>query len=163
MKNKKTFELPDFFPMNTNNSVVQDSMKTRGQAEDHLNSLKQQAFCLNLMEFFAEFPNAYEIKLSIKYNNYNDYTLNVLINGKKNEGSNTMFAYLNDTIGYLDMEKIVGMNDQHFIVKKDNIHAAWEEWMGEENYQKWKSLDMEDKLREHTKPPDESKQKRQKI
>ena len=118
---------------------------------------------LEFNRIFIKFPNAYELKLSTKYNNYNDYTLNVLINGKKDEGGNTMFVYLNDTIGYLDMEKLVGMNGQYLIVKKDNLHAAWEEWMGEENYQKWKSLDMEDKLREHIKPTGEYKQKKKMI
>jgi len=147
--------------MNANNSVIKDFSKALRQAEDHVDLLRQQFFCLNLMKFFTEFPDVYDLGLFSHTCGYDNYILGPYINGKQEECQTTMFKYFEDTISYLDREQLEGMSG--LIVKKDNIQAAWEKWMGEENYQKWKCLDMEDKLREHTKPLDESKQKRKRI
>jgi len=174
MKNKKTFELPEFFPMGLNRSVRKDLSDAREQFENHAELLEQQAFCLDLIDFFNEFPEVHELKLNCHYEG--DYLLNVVINGKQDGDDTTvfhdddeeyrhdnMFSYFEYNLSDLDKEKLAGRGYKDLIVKKDNIQAAWEEWMGEENYQKWKCLDMEAKLREHTKTSDESKQKRQKI
>ena len=173
MKNKKTFELPEFFPMGTNRSVRKDLSNARRQFEEHVKLLEQQAFCLDLIDFFNEFPEAYELKLNCQYEG--DYFFNIVINNKKEysnaiffnknkeERNDSMFAYFEGNLSDLDKEKLAGRGDRYLIVKKDNIQAAWKEWMGEENYQKWKSLDMEDKLREHIKPTGEYKQKIKRI
>ena len=150
--------------MNTNHSVRKDLVKVREQFECHMKLLEQQAFCLNLMKFFTEFPDALHLELSSESDQEDNYCLDIFINGKEEDCDTTIFKYFEDTISDADMQKLeISWGGVGLRVEKDNIQAACLAWMGEENYQKWKSLDMEDKLREHTKPLDESKQKRQKI
>ena len=62
MKNKQTFELPNYLSPEMNNYEI--FLKKIREIKEHLEILEEQKFCLNLERFFNIYPNIEEITLT---------------------------------------------------------------------------------------------------
>jgi len=143
MKNKQTFELPNYMSSSPNNSV--NFSEKRRKIQEHLEILEDQEFCLSLERFFNHFPDIEELMLTAERDMGN---FNLIASFK---GSGPVIMYNNIEVddfisSNLSTKCLQDLEGWEFTIKKDNIKAAWAEWMGDENYQKWNAQVTEEKL-----------------
>lgn len=166
MINKQTFELPNFLSSNPNNTKY--FFDQQRKILDHLEILEQQEFCLNLKRFFDQFPNIEELTLNADQDLDGVFSLKVLFKKSnqnedlKEDEDHEINDFFYSNINTSGMAKLEGWK-RNFNAQKNDLKSAYINWMGAENYQKWQTQVLEEKLLQQVNIDDNQSQQKRKM
>ena len=152
MATKSLFQLPSYLPMNGS-----PEWQGREAIHEHLNFLQKQSFCLMLKGVFSKYEHIQQINIEEK-----DYMelgpdIMVFIN-EKHDDKSTEAKFILASLKPLDISHLIYLG-VGVSANRNKIEEAWQFWMGEEDWAKWKALDTEGKLLQQINSPAKNKRK----